>query len=442
MSASMRRHWFRALAEAARNYKPFALADGIRAIGRSKLATMPKEKLEYVALAARRFAFAERPKLIAKWCARHFDLREPDQWRNLRVGWKRYGPEFGDILVDRDLRTSLILKAPTDDERGVLYMSFEYNLMRLVASGFFQAIQRHYWLVCATSWSPTDFSIVGNALAADGSPLFLGISHDADIANFEALTPRVVALPLLASDWLRASGYRPRPRPERDLDIVMVANWTVFKRHWLLFEALKRMPKDLRVVLIGRDGDGRTAATIRREAEELGGAQEFECFTDIPHKDVRDLLCRARVSPILSFREGSCVAVTEAMFSDTPVVMMKDGHVGTSRYISNETGRFATRDTLAEMLMGYIRGDTPCSPRAAILTKANAEGSSALLNAALRHEASKRHEPWRKDIAPLCWDGKPRYLNLDDEARLEPAYEDFERRYGIKVHAWRAELAS
>src|SRR5262245_61278901 len=128
----MRRYWFRVLAEAARNYKPFALADGMRAIGCSKLAGTPKERLECVALAARRFAFAERPKLIAKWCAGHYDLRKPDQWRDLRVGWKRYGPEFGDILVDRDLRTSLILKAPADDERGVLYMSFEYNLMRLV----------------------------------------------------------------------------------------------------------------------------------------------------------------------------------------------------------------------------------------------------------------------------------------------------------------------
>ena len=78
MSASMRRYWFRALTEAAHNYKPFALADGIRAIGCSKLARTPKERLEHVALAARRFAFAERPKLIAKWCAGHYDLREPE----------------------------------------------------------------------------------------------------------------------------------------------------------------------------------------------------------------------------------------------------------------------------------------------------------------------------------------------------------------------------
>ena len=79
-----------------------------------------------MALAARRFAFAERPKLIAKWCAVHYDVRESNQWRDLRVGWKRYGPEFGDILIDRDLTTSLILKAPTEEmSRSLLNLRTE-----------------------------------------------------------------------------------------------------------------------------------------------------------------------------------------------------------------------------------------------------------------------------------------------------------------------------
>ena len=426
----------RAIKERARNTKGIALLDGLRAAAAARVSRSRKKRLEFTALAARRFAFAEHPRLIASLCAPYYDPRSPELWRLLRVGWTRYDAGFGDILNDRDLRTSLILKAPTPRERGVLYMSFEYNLMRVVASGRLPEIARRYWLVCSTSWSPMDYAIVGNVMNAEEAPLFLGISHDVDIANFEALAPLVVPVPLLASDWLRPEGFNPRPRAERDLDIVMVANWTVFKRHWLLFEALAGMPRELRVVLIGRDGDGRTAETIEAEARQYGATQRLELLTDIPHHVVRDLLCRAKVSPLLSFREGSCVAVTESMFADTPVVMMRDGHVGSSRYISEETGRIVSRGQLARTLMGYISGKCPCSPRATIIRRSNARRSSEILNSILRDHAEACGEPWSAAIAPFCWDGVPRYLAAEDVERFRDAYGALESEHGIRVLGW------
>jgi glycosyltransferase involved in cell wall biosynthesis len=414
--------------------RPAALLDGLRAIARARLARSEAARLEATALAARRFAFAERPDLIARHCADAYADGEP--WRAHRVGWARYGPDFGDILRDQDLRSTLILKAPSDGERGVLYLSFEYNLMRLVASGRLREIQRRYWLVCSTSWSPMDYAVPGNLASPDG-PLFLCISHDADIANFTACGAAVRTVPLLASDWLRPDGYLPVPRTQRDLDIVMVANWTIFKRHWLLFEALAQLPEQLRVVLIGRPGDGRTDDTIRNEARRIGARQALELKTDIPHAEVRALLARAKVSPLLSFREGSCVAVVEAMMADTPVVMMRDGHVGSSRYVNAATGSFATRRTLAATLMRYIEGDPAVAPREWILARATASRSSAQLNAVIRDEALRRGERWTTDLSPLCWDGSPRHLLTDDEARLAPAYAEFEARFALRILRWR-----
>src|SRR5688572_8748554 len=194
-------------------------------------------------------------------------------WRRRRIGWHKYAAE----LKNPHLTTCLVLKAPgPDGEKGVLYCSFEYNWLRLAAHPGAERLLSEYLLVGASSWSPSNYASMLSLAPVSSSPLFIGISNAADTELYKLLAPRVRTVPIMASDWTDPSFYSPRPFAERDIDLLMVANFTDFKRHWLLFEALKRMRRNLRVALIGIPGPGRGVRELRAEAAAIGVRQDLE----------------------------------------------------------------------------------------------------------------------------------------------------------------------
>src|SRR5256885_16271715 len=66
----------------------------------------------------------------------------------------------------RSTRT-IVLKAPqANGERGVLLVMFEYNWLRLFANVLdLEHLNERFHLVLSTSWSPTDYALLGLALS-------------------------------------------------------------------------------------------------------------------------------------------------------------------------------------------------------------------------------------------------------------------------------------
>ena len=83
-------------------------------------------------------------------------------------------------------------------------------------------------------------------------------------------------VPLLASHWVNPDLYQPLLKSERPYDLIMVASWGKVKRHQVLFRALRSLPTNLRVLLVGQDQEGRTADTIRELARGYGVADRLE----------------------------------------------------------------------------------------------------------------------------------------------------------------------
>jgi glycosyltransferase involved in cell wall biosynthesis len=238
-------------------------------------------------------------------------------------------------------------------------------------------------------------------------------------------------IPLMASDWIDPRDYTPQPHDEREIDIVMVANWSRFKRHWLLFEALREMPQDLRVVLVGRNAPGRSERDIRNEAAAFGAPQAIEYHTNIPIDHVMALQANARISLVFSHREGSCVAVAESLFADTPVGMMEDGHVGAKSYINSRTGVLFRRPGLARQLSAFLERSGSFASREWAEGTISCFRSAERLNAILRNHSHSRGLPWTRDAVPFCRRYVPVYTNSSDEARLAPAIEALQRRHGL-----------
>lgn len=355
-----------------------------------------------------------------------------DLWRTQRIGWARYYGSVADIGRDKALSTSLLLKEPgPDGEKGVLYSSFEFNWLKLIANHDARRIFDEYYLVGASSWSPGDHAILASLCGLSTDPAFISISNQSDIAQYSMFGADIYPLPLLASDWVDPAGYEPLPHDKRGIDIVMVAHFADWKRHFLLFAALRKMRKDLRVVLIGRNMDGRTEDDMRKQAKIFGVQQDIEILKNLEIDEVTRYQCNSRVSVSLSKREGSCVAVTEALFADTPVGMMGDAHIGSRSCINAQTGRIFSTGGMARSLSEMVEASGSFAPRAWALEHISAQAGSSRLNAVLKAHSLNTGRPWTRDITPMCWRYVPRYLEPQDRQRMDAGLRYLREKHGV-----------
>jgi glycosyltransferase involved in cell wall biosynthesis len=305
--------------------------------------------------------------------------------------------------------------------------------MRLLAHCDMRRFLQSYNVICASSWSPTDYAMMASFGGLNEDPLFVGISNASDLSTYGLAAPTVRPLDQLASDWIDARYYKPKPHSQREIDILMVANFSRFKRHWLLFQALPRMSRNVRVVILGMATPDRSADVLRAEARAFGVRQELEIHTNLSIDEVATYQSNARVSLILSRREGSCVATAESLFAGSPVGMMRDAHIGSKSYINDATGMILDYATLPRQLETFIERSGDYRPREWADANITAQRSSARLNDIFKRFSEEKGRPWTVDIAPMCWRYVPSYLRPEDGARLQPAVDAIARDFGVKL---------
>lgn len=422
------------------DYKLVSRILGWGLLAASLLPLNQSRRLALRLVALRRFDQGAGLGLSRSALARWLTPARAPVWRENRIGWQRYEGTFADINREPALTTSLLLKEPgADGEKGVLYSSFEYNWMKILAGKKVGNFFRDYILVGASSWSPSDYAVFANLCGLSRDPAFIGISNPADIPQYRVFSPAIEPVPLMACDFLDPDFFQPRPHSKRTIDILMVAHFARWKRHWLLFEALRHMPRSLRVVLIGRQAPGRTEKELRAEARAFGAPQDLTILSALEIDQVMRYQCDARLCVSFSKREGSCVAVTEALFANAPVAMMRDAHVGARTHINPETGRLVRRENLHYQLAEMLERSSMYSPRAWACQHITAQQSSKKLNAILKGHSTRTGRPWTRDLAPLCWRYVPLYLQANDKKRLRPGVEKLRERHGIMLREFISE---
>ncbi len=355
--------------------------------------------------------------------------RRLDQLDVQAIDW----PELVPWCKPKVMHTSVILKPPIGPrEKGVLYLSFEREWPKLLLHADPAEIARDWVVVLAPSSSPHN---VVNYLFPRAFPgtIVSQISNPGDLDELPRISERFHVVPLYASSWVQPERFRPRPRSERDLDLVMVANFAKFKRHFALFQALKQLPRSWRVHLIGQAQDGRTADTAKTLAGLYGVADRFTLQSDAKYGEVAEVFDRAKISIILSKREGSCVVVAESMFANTPVGVLDGATLGSRTFINDRTGRLLRDGNLAGQLIDLHATSDGLDPRSWAVENIACQRSSQVLNDALRNLASQRGEAWTQDIFPMCWRPDPRLLHAADRAAIEPARQALRARWGLEI---------
>ena len=414
------------IADALRNsplvWKSHAVGLTLKSLTQSKI----EDKLLTLAQSYRRWPSRSTERQLAPWLS-------PERaaiWREKKIGWSRYRQQ----LASETLTKSLILKAPgANGEKGVLYVSFEYNWLRLLQYSDRHRLLDEYFLVGASSWSPPDFPAHWALAHVGPDPVFMQISNPSDTDLYARFDHDIRPIPIMASDWINPDFYEPKPHNQREIDILMVAGWSHVKRHWLLFKALRKMPRNLRVVLIGQDADGRTANDVLREAKAFGVADRIQMIQDGAIDEVTRHQCNSKTSIILSAREGSCVVVAESLFADAPVAMLHDAHVGARAYINAQTGVLLRADSTHTQLSKMLECSASFSPRRWAVANITSAKTTEKLNGILRDYSRERELPWTRDIAPMCWRPDPIYRQTADNERLQGAYATLRERHGIAV---------
>ena len=376
---------------------------------------------------------AIKPKISADWlshacsaarCAPSSDwMQAVEQWTLRRLDqipnevlWSWQPPESDTVEV----RKSAILKPSRPGEKGVVFVSFESQWEKLLALGprRLAAFSEAYELVVAPTWSPphSPANLVFPRLFP--GPLPCTISNLQDLEIFPRLHPSYRPARLFASSWVNAELYEPRAHSDRDIDLLMIANFGRYKRHHVLFRALGRIPRDQRpnVVLVGQPHGNRTADVLLREMDDYGVRDSITLRSRISDAEVLEILCRSKVAVITSLREGSCVAVVESMMADTPLGLLREAHIGSSAFLNEHTGRWLDPDRLDQELLRFIADARTFSPRTWLLDHGvHCTNSTRVLNSHLKALAESEGRPWTEDCAEHHWRPDPLLRQPDDQ---------------------------
>jgi glycosyltransferase involved in cell wall biosynthesis len=307
-------------------------------------------------------------------------------------------------------------------------------MARLAKAKDLRKFAEHYTLVLSPQWSPphTIASYLFPRLYPD--PIFCLISNPRDLEIFPRISDKYRMVPLYASNWVDPREFTPVPFVEKNIEIIMLANFAKYKRHHALFTALGGLPRNYRVILVGQRARGRERDTRLSEADAFGVRDRIEIRENVSDEELHNSFVRAKTSLILSRREGSCVAVVESMFANTPVGIYEDAEVGSRVFINEHTGRLLKHNNLADQLIDFVESSAQYQPRKWVTENGvDCVASSQTLNQALKQHALLSGAEWTEDIATLRWRPNPQYYDPHDFERLRTCYEEIERDCGIDI---------
>jgi glycosyltransferase involved in cell wall biosynthesis len=364
-------------------------------------------------------------------------MKELERTINKRIGllngarfdWSEFVPKVN----ERRLEKAAILKPwICEREKGVVFISYDTQWIRLLVNANMKEFAKRYTLILSPAWSPPHSIITCLSPAIFPDPIYTLISNEKDLTYFPRISNNYIPVPLFASSWVNPQWYTPVTFEKKDIDIFMLANFAKYKRHWVLFDALRDMPASVRVLLIGQ-ADTRTREDLLAEARAFGAQDRFELVVNAPDKQVFEAFSRSKISVILSRREGSCVAVAESMFANTPVGILEDAEIGSRVFINEQTGRFLQHHNLGIQLMDFITEAQRYSPREWAEQNISCFKSTKTLNNILKKHMVAAGQEWTQDIAVLQWRPDPQLVDSKDKARIEASYDDIQRRFGIDI---------
>lgn len=389
-----------------------------------------REALRHLGTAWRRVTF----RSTSAWCIKRLAALEANEGRAaLARAFSEIASEeqeadrreriIRSVQDGKDLfeRRLLILAAPTDSEKGVILVKFNLYFTYFFTL-FDSSIFDRYHLVLEPSWVGFfDPQIL--QFEAFSAPVFVLSIEDRDLQYISERRSNLVPVRLGANYWVNPDIFYELPEVEKEYDVVTVALWADFKRHYVLFDALRRAGhRGLRAACIGMPYP-RTKESIIDEARAYGVEGQVDFFECLTQEQINELFNKSRAHMIFSRKEGANKATTEAMFANIPAFVPKGFNYGTAfEHLNPETGGTFDEAELPGLLRRIHEGELKSlNPRRWAVEHISPQASTAKLERIIYGDVKGRLKV-KVNSPDLS------YLDPEDATELLPAYKEL-RRY-------------
>jgi len=303
------------------------------------------------------------------------------------------------------------------NEKGALHVMFSEDISALPNVVDLATLNTYFRLVLEPSW--TGYCDPGILQYARANCRNIVMAPDAmDFDFIEALDSQLVPVSLGACDWVDPRVAEPFLGTAKEFDIVMNAIWAPWKRHHVLFSAMRRMKRKPKVALIGAGYDGGDVDRIARLAAFHGVAECITVFERIPFEQVMQVVCSSRCCVLLTLKEGANRALAESMFCNVPVLLLAEYRGGAQKNVVPETGLIVPERDLARNLERSVAGEFSFAPRRWALENISCIASTAVLNHRLSAVAKLDGEAWTRDIVVRSNSPESKYFDPADDSAL------------------------
>lgn len=332
----------------------------------------------------------------------------------------------------------IVLKSPTENERGVLYLYYSYVYPLFLKYFDVESILSKYRIVIEPSWSGhCDLNIL--CLHRLGQQIFVGALEPRDATFLRSMQSSFSPVHFGGNTWVDTDVFKPLPDTIKDIDIVCISSWAWYKRHWAIFRALRKLRKrgiDLKTALIGYKID-MNMEDIRAQARLFGVEDLIQMHERLTASEVNGMLNRSKVNLLWSRREGTPRAIIEGMAAGIPCIIRTGFNYGYHYpHINEKTGAFSTENELPAVLLRVIRDHASYAPRERAVAEMTPEASTARLNAAIKAAALEAGEVWTRDLAvKVSTLDQLDYKNPADHMRFEGDYRFLESKITGRARA-------
>ena len=308
----------------------------------------------------------------------------------------RFSDDPGKML----LSGIIVLKSPTDREKGVILTNYNHYFPLILKSFDIHEISRKYYVVLEPSWSGycCEDVLCYNLVR---EPVFVMASEPRDASFLNKLGLNFVPVPLGNNWWVDYRVFKPLKRIVKELDIIMIGSWTPWKRHAQFLGALKKLRSKgiiLKTCLIGYPM-GYSLEDIRSIARDYGVQDQIELYEWLSPEEVNYHLNRSRVNILWSRFEGSNRAIIEGMFAGIPCILRRGINYGHRyAYINEKTGCYADDGDLHRVLIDMVERFDSFRPREWVLENMTCQKAVEVLDKAIGERALAVGEDWNGGI--------------------------------------------
>jgi glycosyltransferase involved in cell wall biosynthesis len=321
---------------------------------------------------------------------------------------------------------AMVMKSRVGDEKGVISVLYSYTLPLFAKLFDVRRVGERYFLVLEPSWSGyCNLDIL--SYSQFDWPVFVQTYEPRDKEFIQNLRSNLIPVPLSNNWWVDHRTFRPLPGVTKDMDLIMVAGWASFKRHYSFFRGLKQLRAKgvrLRAILIGYPME-KTRDSIYKEAQICGISDQLEIYESIGAAEVNYHFNRAKVNVLWSRREGWNRALVEGMCAGVPCILRKGHNFGYPYpYINGSTGVYSDEVGLPEALLWMLQNHRSFSPRAWVVENMSCQIATRILSESIQKVAFERGEKWTRGlVAKVSGLHGMQYWQSDDKRMFDDDYE-------------------